>query len=393
MLACRNSCSIAKIADARGAAFWASQHERAGSEQAVELYFAAAKMSYCEGAVGLPGDSAAELQAVYRKSLAGLIRTAQQFGRYDPVQGIRVQGSGEATVVPISYHGFNWGPRDFSRLVVADRFVRTELEANFYSEGVGLPLIVIREKETPERFHSARSHFAATANLKRNREASADSTLAWTLELADPFSVDCVDFNAQPVRLAADYSAPVRYTVGREKRTYLQDFLRPGVSTGEAKLILLEPYQPGKIPIVFIHGLLSDPMTWADLFETIHVDPELRDRYQFWAFRYATGEAFLEIGSHPSTGTGCRDDLRGPRRYRSRPVADRRHRPQHGRAVGRAPDHVFGRSTLAVLCQPPHGDPPDLATNACPIAGTVLLRTVSLTSGESSSSERLITGP
>ncbi len=293
MLACRSRCPTANIADARDAAFWASQHERAGSEQSVELYFLAAKMSYCEGAVGVSGESASELQVVYRESLAGLIRTAQQFGRYSPIDGIRVQGNGEAAIVPISYHGFNWGPRDFSRLVVADRFVRTELEANFYGEGVGLPLIVIREKETPERFHTPRSHFAATANLKCNGKSSADCAPTWTLELADPFSVDCVEFNGQTVRLAADYSAPTRYTVGREERTYLQDFLRPGVSTGEAKLMLLEPYQPGKIPIVFIHGLLSDPMTWADLFETIHVDRELRDRYQFWAFQYATGEAFL----------------------------------------------------------------------------------------------------
>jgi pimeloyl-ACP methyl ester carboxylesterase len=95
------------------------------------------------------------------------------------------------------------------------------------------------------------------------------------------------------VQLAADYSAPTRYGIGREKRTYLQGFLRPGGATDEAELILLEPYQPGKIPLVFIHGLLSDPMTWAELYETIKVDPELRDRYQFWAFQYPTGAAFL----------------------------------------------------------------------------------------------------
>jgi len=59
------------------------------------------------------------------------------------------------------------------------------------------------------------------------------------------------------------------------------------------RLIQLEPYQPGKIPVVFIHGLASAPGTWKEMIEGLETDPEIRERYQFWAFQYPTGVSFL----------------------------------------------------------------------------------------------------
>ena len=50
----------------------------------------------------------------------------------------------------------------------------------------------------------------------------------------------------------------------------------------KAGLYLVEPYQPGKIPVVLVHGLLSSPLTWAPLFNDLMADPKLRQRYQFW---------------------------------------------------------------------------------------------------------------
>ena len=288
---CRPDWSEAGIDDAREAAFWASQHEKAGAERSVDLYFLAVKLAYRDGAFISQGGSPGQTGGVYHESVAGLIRTAQQFCRYDPLQGIRVYEDGRPRTVPISYHGFEWRPSDFNRLVVADRFVRTELKEQYYCDGVGVPLIVVREKEA--RFLANRSHFAATANLKRSQQDACDCEAAWTLELANPLTVDCTDFSGRPVRVAGDLSAATRYVIGREKPTYLRDFLRPGVSTAEPKLMMFEPYQRGKIPVLFIHGLLSEPMTWAELFETIKADRELRDRYQFWAFQYPTGAAFL----------------------------------------------------------------------------------------------------
>ena len=56
---------------------------------------------------------------------------------------------------------------------------------------------------------------------------------------------------------------------------------------------MLEPYDPDKIPLIFIHGLLSIPQMWLPTIYAIQSDPELRGRFQFWVFAYPTGDPIL----------------------------------------------------------------------------------------------------
>ncbi|HXM27426.1 MAG TPA: alpha/beta fold hydrolase [Chthoniobacterales bacterium] len=58
-------------------------------------------------------------------------------------------------------------------------------------------------------------------------------------------------------------------------------------------LYLLEPYDPNRIPVVFVHGLLSSGYTWLNVSNAVRADPEIRRRYQVWAFFYPTGNPIL----------------------------------------------------------------------------------------------------
>jgi pimeloyl-ACP methyl ester carboxylesterase len=55
-------------------------------------------------------------------------------------------------------------------------------------------------------------------------------------------------------------------------------------------LSLLLPYRRGKVPVVFIHGLWANPMSWSRMIESLEADAILSDRYQFWTFGYSTGD-------------------------------------------------------------------------------------------------------
>jgi triacylglycerol esterase/lipase EstA (alpha/beta hydrolase family) len=59
-------------------------------------------------------------------------------------------------------------------------------------------------------------------------------------------------------------------------------------SGGQSATILasLEPYRPGRIPVVFVHGTFSSAMRWAEMINRLQADPEIRRRYQFWFFTY-----------------------------------------------------------------------------------------------------------
>ena len=60
------------------------------------------------------------------------------------------------------------------------------------------------------------------------------------------------------------------------------------------ELALFEPYQPGKVPVVLIHGLFSEPTTWNTMVGDLQACPSFVERFQIWTFRYPTGQGFLQ---------------------------------------------------------------------------------------------------
>ena len=68
------------------------------------------------------------------------------------------------------------------------------------------------------------------------------------------------------------------------------------------------PYLRGKVPVVLIHGLWGQPQLWGRMVEGIEADPALRRQYQFWTFRYASGDSI------PYSAHLLRQSLRRARR-------------------------------------------------------------------------------
>jgi pimeloyl-ACP methyl ester carboxylesterase len=72
-------------------------------------------------------------------------------------------------------------------------------------------------------------------------------------------------------------------------RTELAQFVS-GRQIIKTSIYLPQPYEPGKIPVVFVHGTTGSPARWAEMFNTLQADPLLRQRYQFWYFIYNSGQ-------------------------------------------------------------------------------------------------------
>ena len=71
------------------------------------------------------------------------------------------------------------------------------------------------------------------------------------------------------------------------------DFLAPAERI-PSQLILNQPYDPDRIPVVFVHGTFSSPVTWAEMANTLTADPVLRQRYQIWSFIYGSGNPLVQ---------------------------------------------------------------------------------------------------
>ena len=62
----------------------------------------------------------------------------------------------------------------------------------------------------------------------------------------------------------------------------------PLITRRKTGLYFLQPYDPDRIPVVFVHGLISTPFDWVQTINGLQADPEICKRYQFWVFAYPT---------------------------------------------------------------------------------------------------------
>jgi len=111
------------------------------------------------------------------------------------------------------------------------------------------------------------------------------------ISFEDPLKQETTTLNGRTYPLAADYTAPLALLLAREnpKKLELARLLRPGQYTDTARLARLQPYDPNKIPVLCVHGLMDSPATWTPLLNAMRADSAIRSRYQFWFFSYPSG--------------------------------------------------------------------------------------------------------
>lgn len=224
----------------------------------------------------------------YNGSLARLIHEGQRHKRLVPSQGLTIHSAGEQRLVPIEYHGFVWDSSDFQELMVVGRYSTSSITNRYSEPGIGVPVIVIRRKsaKSPHEtdFLPDTSCFAATAILHPDGP---------TLTLYNPLVVRTVCVDGRDCRLAHDLTASVAYALHHHPQTRLQDFLRPDQPSEPSYLYFTEPFQSDKIPLILVHGLLSSPDAWTDVYNELRATPGIMDTYQIWAFKYSTGAPFI----------------------------------------------------------------------------------------------------
>jgi pimeloyl-ACP methyl ester carboxylesterase len=269
----------------------AEKLDRAGDARAVDAYFRACRAAWDVCAAGMGTER-------YGEALAGLLSSAQRFGRLDPARGLVICEGEASFTVPILHQGFPWKPSDFQRLHPPPSGREPLLSRRYVCPGIGVPLVVERARDLcdalEDRFFPERSCFGATALLRFSGSEEQLPSGGAVLEFHNPHVTRAVELETGTTPLAADLSAPLAQTLEEAPRTYLAGFVDPGGPTDLARLNFLEPYEPGKIPVVLIHGLFSDPLSWADMVNDLRAQPGFTERFQIWLFRYPTGQGFLQ---------------------------------------------------------------------------------------------------
>ena len=99
--------------------------------------------------------------------------------------------------------------------------------------------------------------------------------------------------------LAADWTAPNAFywKMCDLDDLKIQNVILPGRFSEETGLYFLQPYDPDKIPLVFVHGLVSSPDAFKNMINDLAPHPWFRENYQVWLFNYPTGNA-VDLQQH-----------------------------------------------------------------------------------------------
>jgi pimeloyl-ACP methyl ester carboxylesterase len=272
--------------------------EAGSEEESVDAYFLACSLAW-QSLPTMPQQSPpGKSFQCYNAAVAGLLRTAQRFGRLDPACRLRVWDGGRAVDVPVVHHSFPWQAGDFQRLHPPPHGHEPLLSRRYACDGAGVPLVVERVRNgclpVEARFFPEKSLFPATAVVRFDAPAAAPAAEAAVVEFYNPLALRGLSVQEAELPLAVDLTASLAKTLEEAPRSYLAGFIEPGGATTAPRLNFLEPYQPGKVPVVLIHGLFSDPQSWADLVNDLRAAPGFVQRHQLWIFRYPTGQGFLQ---------------------------------------------------------------------------------------------------
>jgi pimeloyl-ACP methyl ester carboxylesterase len=283
-----------------------------------------------------------ESAELYADALAGLLETARQHGRLT-CEGLWIGPPGRVSLVPLVPKALHLGAARIDSIEPQAQRDDTRIARRHLRAGFGLPVVVRLETggDAPPaprstrlvspvafltgaagaavgtadpaaalaEFAPFRMSLAATAVLRFDRPGgesvidrfvgtASRNHAAAVLDLANPVEIAAVQIGAARPPLAADLTAPLLDMLAGMPREGIEGFLQPyGDADTIPRVEFLEPHRPGRVPVVFIHGLASDEGTWFDLINELRAWPAFHRCFEPWVYHYPTGTAFMQASA------------------------------------------------------------------------------------------------
>ena len=251
---------------------------------------------------------------LYNAALEAALRSVNKQGKFHSGGDFSVDVKGEQYDVTIVPRNVPWPADDIDRFEFASDYEIHGLKNVFHTYGLGVPLVAVRKEHVDDdpldKHYAPGVSFPVTAFLRCLPDDQPPVAAAQTavdqnpashrhraiLELYDPLQSTDVALDGRHVPLESDITTPLAYSLNDKSFAKLDQpttgLLYPDRIKKLTGIYMLEPYQPGKIPVLMIHGLWSSPITWMEMFNDLRGDPELRCDFQFWFYLYPTGQPF-----------------------------------------------------------------------------------------------------
>jgi pimeloyl-ACP methyl ester carboxylesterase len=193
------------------------------------------------------------------------------------------------------------GDRTLHRFVAVSELQVRGMDMRYRWPGLGTPLAAsiqdATRAETPRGdLLAPRLRVPATALLRIDQARQAlvhRRPLTATLELYLAWDAESTTVGGERVPLEGEPTAALALTLTGAPVMEVELFGFMGRLSGFLRerppLVSTTPYKRGLIPVVFVHGTASSVVRWAEMFNRLQADVEIRRRYQFWFFQYDSG--------------------------------------------------------------------------------------------------------
>ncbi|MGA2502391.1 MAG: alpha/beta fold hydrolase, partial [Tepidisphaeraceae bacterium] len=243
---------------------------------------------------------------LYNGALESALRLSCNRGELRPGTTKTIHTAAGTWDINCVLRGGVWQPDDFDHFEFVSDYEMKGLKNHYQSHGLGVPLIVVRRSYQGEpeaaRFYPPGLSFPVTAFLRPVSGPTHGDRNQGLLELCDPLEINDTRVGRLQVPLESDLTTPLAYFLSKVP---LESLATVGLLEPERLLLprddhqtmvkglyMVQPYEPGKIPVLFIHGMWSSPMTWMEMFNDLRSSSDIRRHYQFWFYLYPTAPPF-----------------------------------------------------------------------------------------------------
>ncbi|MGB2499356.1 MAG: esterase/lipase family protein [Mariniblastus sp.] len=257
-----------------------------------------------------------DIRNTYNKALEGFLAGVVARGELPGGDSGKIQNLPAGYEIEIEING-RWRDANFSEVALSRDFEVGRFENQFRTDGRGwgVPLIAVRDRQSSadsnEMYYPEKLPIPMTAvfqltspagqvddpreQLNRNTESSL---MRGKLILFDPLEETTVAVGQHRLELERDITTPLAYGLidpflNKELNATVSLF-NPDLAPESYGLFMLEPFDPDKIPVIFVHGFWSSATTWIHMLNELRGDAEIQEKFQFWFYSYPTGKPFWE---------------------------------------------------------------------------------------------------
>lgn len=197
-----------------------------------------------------------------------------------------------------------WHLEDFEKLEPTDAYDVFGFSSHNRTPGLGAPILGVTKKSSKAP-NGGVLPITAFLQVHGNLNALSQSKATSTLDLISSYDDVDVVVNGKTIPLQTDSTTPLAYRLNDKelwhaglKRFIFGDDI-------ERHILFIQAYQPGRIPVVLVHGTGSSPVWWAEMVNTLRADPLIRAKYQFWFYEYTSSRPV------PASAADLRETLTG----------------------------------------------------------------------------------